>query len=181
MKKSLNWFNTIDRKIWGEKGARINPYIGTISIILIMILGVIAGAGDTFYDWFGWNTKVNMETMVLISLLIWGVNVLESYLAMPNKGAATARSLILLVTFAFAYFLGYVGTIFILLLLTVYIVVLIISGIVTIVMRNKNKKTADSSANNTDTISFTKQPDGRYLGSDSRYYKKEGDSFKLDQ
>ena len=43
MKKiNLNWFNSIEEKIWGEEVVS-NPYFATVSIYLAALLGALIG------------------------------------------------------------------------------------------------------------------------------------------
>ena len=80
-----------EKNFWGND-SEINQYFATISILLIAVIGGVAGAGHTLHSWFDMRTEPDMMILLCMTFFIYGVNMTESIMACHSIKNAILRN-----------------------------------------------------------------------------------------
>lgn len=110
MKKiNLNWFNSIEQKIWGEEVIS-NPYFATVSIYISALLGALIGGGSMLSDMFDWHLRVSLLGSVGFLWVLWSANVAESVFGCRRPLQIVWRSLLLFLCISLAFIVGAIAS-----------------------------------------------------------------------
>lgn len=179
----LTFFYTLEEKIWKDK-IEANQYLGTISILLVALFGVIAGGGSAISDFLELGTEPSMRPIVATCVIIWGVNMGESIVAASHWAVALMRSLFLLVIMAVAWGLGYVASIAVIVAVSIILVLLFLVLLIKLILGLMTEKTytvTDSFGNAKRDIFGKKvtakgaEMDSTLRGSDGATYTRNSD------
>lgn len=127
MKKKITWFYTLEKGWWGDK-VQSNPYLATISLMFVALLGALTGGGNTLNSWFDWNTEVVLLTTLGVVGLITVYNVGESILAAQNGKVAMLRAVVLLLGMLLAFGVGYLMAVVVLVIVAIWFVFTFLTG-----------------------------------------------------
>lgn len=121
--KILSFFNVIERNIWGDK-IDTNPYLATLSILFIALMGACNGGSEYINDLIETNIYTPPVTATLgFLILLFGFNLTESIIATDSAKIATLRALMLLFIHPVAYVLGYVLSVIMLVIITIIVAI----------------------------------------------------------
>lgn len=127
MKNKLTWFYTIDKKIWGDH-IETNPYLGTLSMMFVALMGAIYGGAEALNGMFDWGTVGNVVQCISMLIYVWIFNVAESVIASVNWKVATLRSLLLFLGFVLMYVIGVVMALVVIGIVILWLVLVIGTG-----------------------------------------------------
>lgn len=119
----ITFFHALEAKIWKDE-VEANPYLATLSILVVAVSGALVGGSHTLRNWFEWNFYVSMIGTIGACILLWIYNLAESIIASKTAMIAILRSLLLLVLMAVAFCLGYAAAVVVIAIVTVVAVIL---------------------------------------------------------
>lgn len=173
MKNKMTFFWGIDQRLWGER-LNTNPYLATLSIIVVALAGALVGGGSLLAEWFDWNTTVNLAAMVGSLIVIWGYNVTESIIGAEDWKVALWRSLLLLGVFLLAFIAGVVLSVVVICAVVIWLVIMVLLGAL--------RGSAGGSAKRITLDDGTELSNGRsdLLGGGSSYSGNDGHTYHTD-
>ncbi len=127
MKEKITWFYTLEKGWWGDK-VQSNPYLATISLMFVALLGALTGGGNTLHNWFNTDTQMILLTALGVVCIIAIYNVGESILAAQNGKVATLRAVVLLLGMFLAFGVGYLMAVVVLVIVAIWFVVTFLTG-----------------------------------------------------
>lgn len=174
MKKIINIFKFewVD-KWWGDKFVRI-PYIVPFVVTFSLILGAFAGGSSMINTMANadLNTTSITQVVTMAFIILYGMIVLESFIASDVLWVSFARSLVMFVFLALAFVIGVAGSIVILIIVSLFVLIIglgtVLGGMTGSSDRGKKYilKGSDGSSRE-----VTKDADGYYRDGTGRMYQ----------
>ena len=128
MKDKMTWFYTIEKKIWGNN-IETNPYLGTLSMMFVALMGAIYGGAEVLNGMFEWGTVGDIVQCISVLIYVWVFNAAESVIASANWKVATLRILLLLFGFVLMYVIGVVMAMVVIGIIILWLVLMIGTGV----------------------------------------------------
>ncbi len=135
MKKIVNWFNSIERAIFGRK-INSNSYFATMSLMFVAFLGALLGCKEFLPEWEFLMYYMDLDvsprgfngiTFCAIAVVLLTMNIAESIAAAENPGVAAGRAGLVTGAFIAVMLMGYLTSVLMLVTIVVWIVLLLVS------------------------------------------------------
>lgn len=140
----ITFFHALEAKIWKDE-VEANPYLATLSILVVAVSGALVGGSHTLRNWFEWNFYVSMIGTIGACIFLWGYNLAESILASKTALIAILRSLLLLVLMAVAFCLGYAAAVVVITIVTVILFLMALTELIKVAFGSGNNVTVTES------------------------------------
>lgn len=138
MKKNIfNFFYAIDKRLWGEDICS-NRYFASVSLLFVALLGALQGGGTVLNSWFGWDVAMDITSVILSSILIFGYNLYESIVS-ANPKIAFQRSLLIFGCIIVAFVLGYLLSVLVLFAVAAFVIIQCIFALISVALGGGSK------------------------------------------
>lgn len=174
IKDMSTWFYAMEKKEDSDTAA--NRYFATLSIMFAAIAGAVIGAGGLLHSWFDWNTELDKTAVYGVLIVVCGVNLTESVLATKTAGKAAMRSFLLVFFMTAAYWLGYAGSIIMLVAGAIDLALMLASGAITEVFKPSEKRDTFTVEGNGQKTELHDEGGGYAKDDSGRYWQNEGGS-----
>lgn len=141
----ITFFHAIELKIWKDNISDANPYLGTISILIVALSGAMIGGSYIFQTWFGLSGNIKLLSEITTIIVLCGLNIGESIIASKTALIAIFRSLLLLVLMAVAFCLGYAAAVVVIAIVTVILFLMALTELIKVAFGSGNNVTVTES------------------------------------
>lgn len=120
--EKLTFFYYWEEKLWDDK-VNANKYFGTISLLMVAIIGAFTGGGNALKSMFDMNTDLSVIASGGLCILICGLNIGESIVASADAWTAFKRSMLMLLCIAATYFISGVLAVLVIIVVTAVVAI----------------------------------------------------------